>query len=136
MFHPGAGRQDKTWDEQRLASLAKALRERRGLHPVISWGPGDEARAERLAALVPGSSRPPLLDFPGLARLDAAARLFVGGDTGPLHLADALGVPTLALFGPTDPERNGPYRDRRGIVPKMGVVADEEVLARALAISG
>ena len=136
VFHPGAGRQDKTWDEQRLASLAKALRERRGLHPVISWGPGDEARAGRLAALVPGSSRPPLLDFPGLARLDAAARLFVGGDTGPLHLADALGVPTLALFGPTDPERNGPYRDRRGIVPKMGVVADEEVLARALAISG
>ena len=135
VFHPGAGREDKTWGEERFATLARALRARRGLHSVISWGPGDERRAERLAALLPGASRPPLLDFPGLARLAAAARLFVGGDTGPLHLADALGAPTLALFGPTDPQRNGPYRDRRGVVANMGSVADEEVLERALAVS-
>ena len=128
MFHPGAGRDDKTWPEARFAALAKALRQRRGLHAVISWGPGDERRAARLAALLPGASRPPMLDFPGLARLDAASRLFVGGDTGPLHLADALGTPTLALFGPTDPERNGPYRERGGIVAKMGSATDEEVL--------
>lgn len=135
VFHPGAGREDKAWGEPRLAMLAKALEQRRGLHPVISWGPGDEGRVQRLTALLPNASRPPLLDFPGLARLDAASRLFVGGDTGPLHLADALGVPTLALFGPTDPERNGPYRERRGIVAKMGVVTDEEVLRRALAMA-
>ena len=133
VFHPGAGREDKTWGEERFATLARALHAQRGLHSVISWGPGDERRAERLAALLPAASRPPLLDFPGLARLTAAARLFVGGDTGPLHLADALGAPTLALFGPTDPQRNGPYRDRRGIVANMGGVADEEVLERALA---
>ena len=102
---------------------------------MISWGPGDERRADRLAALLPGASRPPLLDFPGLARLAAAACVFVGGDTGPLHLADALGAPTLALYGPTDPQRNGPYRDRRGVVANMGSVADEEVLERALAVS-
>ena len=135
VFHPGAGREDKTWGEERFATLARALRARRGLHSVISWGPGDERRVDRLAALLPGASRPPLLDFPGLARLDAAAHLFVGGDTGPLHLADALGVPTLALFGPTDPQRNGPYRDRRGVVASMGGVADEDVLERALAVS-
>jgi lipopolysaccharide heptosyltransferase I len=135
VFHPGAGRDDKTWGEERFATLARALHAQRGLHSVISWGPGDERRAERLAALLPDASRPPLLDFPGLARLTAAARLFVGGDTGPLHLADALGAPTLALFGPTDPQRNGPYRDRRGVVANMGGVADEEVLARALVVS-
>ncbi len=132
VFHPGAGRQDKTWPEERFATLARALQGRGGLHPVVSWGPGDELRAARLAGLLPGASRPPLLDFPGLARLAAAPRLFVGGDTGPLHLADALGTPTLALFGPTDPERNGPYRDRRGVVADMGAVTDEEVLERAL----
>ena len=135
VFHPGAGRADKTWGEERFATLARVLQARRGLHAVISWGPGDERRAERLAALVPAATRPPLLDFPGLARLAAAAHLFVGGDTGPLHLADALGAPTLALFGPTDPQRNGPYRDRRGVVEHMGSVADEEILARALAVS-
>jgi len=128
VFHPGAGRAEKAWGEERFARLAAALAERRGLTPVVSWGPGDAERAERLTALLPAARRPPLLDFPGLARLYAAASLFVGGDTGPLHLADALGTPTLALFGPTDPERNGPYRDRRGVVADMRRVSDDDVL--------
>jgi len=132
VFHPGAGRADKAWGEERFAALATALRERRRLTPVISWGPGDANRAARLTALVPGASRAPLLDVAGLARLCAAAHLFAAGDTGPLHLADALGTPTLALFGPTDPERNGPYRDRRGVVANMRAVSDAEVLERAL----
>ncbi|MBI4464171.1 MAG: glycosyltransferase family 9 protein, partial [Acidobacteria bacterium] len=54
----------------------------------------------------------PLLYSGGLAGLIALLRrasLFIGSDTGPLHLAAALGVPTVALFGPTDPQRNGPY---------------------------
>ncbi len=131
VFHPGAGRPEKAWGEERLAVLAAALHERRGLAPVVSWGPGDEQRAERLTVLVPGASRAPLLDVGGLARLFAAACLFVGGDTGPLHLADALGAPTLALFGPTDPQRNGPYRNRRGIVEDMRAASDAQVLRLA-----
>ncbi|HTR05054.1 MAG TPA: lipopolysaccharide heptosyltransferase I [Thermoanaerobaculia bacterium] len=131
VFHPGAGRADKAWSEERLARLAAALHERRGLTPVISWGPGDAARVDRIAALVPPARRAPLLDARGLARLGAGAALFVGGDTGPTHLADALGVPTLALFGPTDPERNGPYGDRRGIVRDMTRVTDAEALSLA-----
>ena len=94
----------------------------------MSWGPGDDARVARLAALVPGAVRAPLLDVPGLARLAAGARLFVAGDTGPLHLADALGARTVALFGPTDPERNGPYRYRNGVVRDMRSVSDDTVL--------
>jgi heptosyltransferase-1 len=135
VFHPGAGRAEKTWGEERFARLAAALRSRRGLAAIVSWGPGDADRAERLAALVPGSFRAPLLDVPGLARLCTAASLFVGGDTGPLHLADALGTPTLALFGPTDPERNGPYGDRRGVVTNMRAVPDEDVLRLAEAVA-
>jgi heptosyltransferase-1 len=134
LFHPGAGRAEKSWGEERFASLATALAAGRGLHPVVSWGPGDESRADRLAALLPSASRAPLLDFAGLARLCAASRLFAGGDTGPLHLADALGVPTLALFGPTDPARNGPYRERRGIVAQMRQASADDVLRRAQSV--
>jgi heptosyltransferase I len=128
VFHPGAGRADKAWGEERFAALALALRNRRGLAPVVSWGPGDEERAARLAALVPGGVTAPRLDIPGLARLAARARLFAAGDTGPLHLADALGTRTLSLFGPTDPDRNGPYRFRDGIVRDMRRVSDDTVL--------
>ena len=131
VFHPGAGRADKAWGEDRYAALASALRDLRGLAPVVSWGPGDQERAARLASLVPGAVRAPLLGVPGLARLAAGARLFAAGDTGPLHLADALGTRTLALFGPTDPERNGPYRFRVGIVRDMRRVSDDTVLAIA-----
>lgn len=133
VLHPGAGRPEKTWGEERFARLAAALAER-GVVAVVSWGPGDEERAERLTALAPGARRAPRLDLPGLARLCAGARLFVGGDTGPLHLADAVGTSTLALFGPTDPERNGPYRDRRGVVAGMRDASDEAVRERALAL--
>jgi ADP-heptose:LPS heptosyltransferase len=130
VLHPGAGREDKCWGEERFARLAAALAER-GLDSVISWGPGDETRAARLEALAPGAARAPLLDLPGLARLADASRLFVGGDTGPLHLADAVGARTLALFGPTDPQRNGPYGNRGGVVANMHAVPDADVIQRA-----
>ncbi|MGE5413856.1 MAG: lipopolysaccharide heptosyltransferase I [Syntrophomonadaceae bacterium] len=133
VLHPGAARAAKTWGEERYARLAVALEER-GVATVLSWGPGDEARVERLTALAPRARRAPRLDLPALARLCARARLFVGGDTGPLHLADAVGTPTLALYGPTDPERNGPYRDRRGVIRDMHHATDAAVLERALAL--
>jgi heptosyltransferase-1 len=110
LYHPGAGRPEKVWGEEKLADAARRLEERSGIHPVLSWGPGDESRLERMAGWLPGARRIPLLLPHGLAKVMAGAAIFVGGDTGPLHLADALGVRTLALFGPTDPERNGPYR--------------------------
>lgn len=117
VFHPGAGRPEKVWGAERLAEVARALQDRRGLDAVISWGPGDEALAERMAESLPGARRVPALSVRGLAQVIAGASLFVGGDTGPLHLADALGTPTLALFSPFDrgrnaPARNGPYRGR------------------------
>ena len=132
VFHAGAARPEKAWGEDRFAALARELMRRRGLHPILSWGPGDEDRIGRLRASLPEASVAPRLDFRGLARVSTAANLFVAGDTGPLHLADALGVPTLALFGPTDPERNGPYRNRSGVVTAMHEISNETVLARAM----
>lgn len=110
LYHPGAGWPEKQWDPEKLAAVARALEARWGLFPVISWGPGDEAVVAILEAALPGAPRMPPLSPRALAHVAAGAALFVGNDTGPLHLADALGTPTLALFGPTDPARNGPYR--------------------------
>jgi heptosyltransferase-1 len=110
LYHPGAGWPEKRWDPQKLAGVARTLETRWGFSPVISWGPGDESVVATLEAELPDARRMPLLSPRALAHVAAGAALFVGNDTGPLHLADALGTPTLALFGPTDPARNGPYR--------------------------
>ncbi len=107
LYHPGAGWGGKSWGEERFARLAARLQEERGIAPVVSWGPGDEERAGALTRLL-GAPRIPEAGFPDLARIISEAAFFAAGDTGPLHLADALGVPTVAIFGPTDPVRNGP----------------------------
>ena len=129
LYHPGAGRPDKTWGEARFAALATLLSKDAGLLPVVSWGPGDEERVRRMAELLPGVRVLPPLPAEGLARVAARAALFVAGDTGPLHLADALGVPTLALFGPTDPARNGPYR-RPSSAVRYDAATDAAAVAR------
>jgi heptosyltransferase-1 len=132
LLHPGVGRAEKAWPEERFAHLARALIRERAIASVVSWGPGDQRRADALRLLLPKRPPMPLLSAAGLARVIREASLFVAADTGPLHLADALGSPTLALYGPTDPARNGPYRDRRGIVTRMSEVTDDTVLKRAL----
>ena len=136
LLHPGATRPEKAWGEERFAHLARAFIRDTQIAPVVSWGPGDERRAERLRALLPKRPPLPLLSFAGMARVIREAALFVAGDTGPLHLADALGVPTVALFGQSDPTRNdaarnGPYRLRQGIVADMRAVSDEAVFQLA-----
>jgi heptosyltransferase-1 len=134
LYHPGARRPEKTWGEERFARLGDLLRTGSGLAPVVSWGPGDEGRAGRLAALLPGARLLPLLDLPALAHVMAAASLVVAGDTGPLHLADAVGARTLALFGPTDPGRNGPYGQPGSVVRYDSKTNAEEVAGKAIEV--
>jgi heptosyltransferase-1 len=109
LLHPGAGWGNKSWGEDRFSELASKVREELGIHPVVSWGPGDERRADDLARKA-NALRIPAVDFPGLARIVSGASFFAAGDTGPLHLADALGVRTVGFYGPTDPARTGPFR--------------------------
>lgn len=134
LYHPGARRAEKTWGEERFAGLADLLRTRSGLAPVVSWGPGDESRAHRLESLVPSARLLPPLDLPALAQVMAAASLVVAGDTGPLHLADAVGARALALFGPTDPERNGPYGQPGSVVRYDSKTNAEEVAGKAIEV--
>ena len=132
LYHPGAARPEKAWGEENYADLAERLRQNLGLHPVISWGPGDEWRVARLSGRLPDAPRIPLLDVRGLAHVMARASLFVAGDTGPVHLADSLGVAALALFGPDAHRRNVPARNRpyRGAALSYDQAASVEAVAR------
>lgn len=93
------------------ALLAAACEElaRLGIAPLIVWGPGEEPDARDVAAAAPRGIVAPPTDLRELAGLLAGARLFAGGDSGPLHLACAAGCPVLGLYGPTDPEINRPW---------------------------
>lgn len=110
LINPGAAWENKRWPPERFGALAAALAARHGLPSVVTWGPGEEARAAAVVAAAGGHGvvSPPtaLHDLLALAR---AARLCVSGDTGPLHLAASVGTPIVGLFGPTRPERNGPW---------------------------
>ena len=106
---PGGGWKSKCWPPERYGALCAELWRRYSLRAVVNVGPGEEPLA---AALVAASApADPLVVRPSLkelAALLAGAKLMVAADTGPLHLAAALGTRVVALFGPTDPGRNGP----------------------------
>ena len=86
-----------------------ARAQRAGLAVIINHGPGEEALAEAVRESSGGVAVPVKCSVGELIALTRRASLFIGGDTGPMHLAAALRVPVVALFGPTRPERNGPY---------------------------
>lgn len=97
----------KEWSEEGFAALGRRLRDERGLTLVLPHGPGEEARAQSIAAKIgEGALVPPATTLSQLAALVKGARLYAGGDTGPTHLAWLLGTPTLALFLATSPATN------------------------------
>jgi heptosyltransferase I len=107
LLSPGAGWGAKRWPIDRYAEVAKQLH-REGYAIVVNAGPGEESIADEFAVLT--STITPL--NPNLTELIAITRrasLVIAGDTGPLHLACALGKPVVGIFGPTDPARNGPF---------------------------
>ena len=108
ILNPGAGWGAKQWPAERYGEVAQELA-RQGLHPILNFGPGEEALAKVAEAASAGTARALSFSVGELIALMRRARLFIGGDTGPMHLAAALHVPIVALFGPTDPARNGPY---------------------------
>jgi heptosyltransferase-1 len=111
VLSPGGGWRSKCWPAERFGMLCCELRESLQLRCVVNVGPGDDDLA---AALIRASGDAAPFIYRGnvgeLMALLRGAACIVAGDTGPLHLAAALGTPTVALFGPTDPARNGPYR--------------------------
>jgi heptosyltransferase-1 len=113
LINAGAAWPNKRWPAQRFGEVAAFLREVRGLQPVVLWGPGEDALAQAVVDASGGAARvAPPTRLGDLLELARAAALMISGDTGPLHVATAVGTPTVALFGPTDPRRNGPWTER------------------------
>jgi heptosyltransferase I len=109
IINPGAGWGSKQWPAARYGEVARAL-SLSGLLPLINFGPNEHELAYEVHTTSNGVAQPISCSISELIALTRRARLFIGGDTGPLHLAAALQVPVVAIFGPTDPARNGPYR--------------------------
>ncbi len=111
LFNPGAGWASKRWPVERFAAAARAVSRLDGQPVVVVWG-GDQERAaaERIVADAGGGAcAAPATSLQDLGELCRLARAFVSGDTGPLHLAAAVGTPCVGLFGPIAASRNGPY---------------------------
>ena len=110
LVNPGAAWPNKRWPAEKLAEVAREIHARHGLVPVILWGPGEEEVAHAIVNWAGGTARlAPPTGLRDLVALMRGASLMLSGDTGPTHIAAALGVPIVALFGPTDAARNGPW---------------------------
>ena len=119
LLTPGAGWAAKQWPPERYGALACQL-SAQGIAPLINFGPGEQELADQVVAASRGTAQGISCGLSQLIALTRRARLFIGGDTGPTHLAAALNVPVVALFGPTDPARNGPYSARATVLRNPG----------------
>jgi heptosyltransferase-1 len=106
----GAAWPNKRWPPEPFGALASWLLSTHGLRPVVLWGPGEREIAEAIVRVSKGAAViAPATNLGDLVTLCREARLMVSGDTGPTHIAGAVGTPIVALFGPTTAVRNGPW---------------------------
>lgn len=107
IISPATGRPEKNWSVEKYAEVASGLRAD-GHRVVTVWGPGEKELASQIAERS-GTELAPPTSLRELAFALRRARALLAGDTGPLHLAAALGTRVVGLFGPTNPARNGPW---------------------------
>lgn len=117
---PATGRFEKNWPTSSWGRLADQLERATGVPSLAVWGPGEREIARKVAAESSSVTVARPTTIPQLVWLLARARVVVGGDTGPLHIAAALGTRTVGIYGPTDPRRNGPRGPRTGTVGGFG----------------
>ncbi len=111
LINPGAGWGAKRWPVERYAAAARGLIER-GFRVLVNAGPCEEPMADVIVKETSGASIPLATSLGQLVALTRRVALCLAGDTGPLHLACALGRPVIGIYGPTDPSRNGPFGTR------------------------
>lgn len=110
LLHPGAGWGNKKYPTAGWGRALAALRRETGLVSLVAAGPGDEPAAREIVQASDGAARSVRAEIPAFAALARRSEIVLGGDSGPTHLAHALGRPVLMVMGPTDPDLHGPYR--------------------------
>ena len=111
LLNCGAAWPNKRWPPDRFGRIARWLFDKCGWRSVVLWGPGEEAIANQAVRASEGAAfAAPATGLADIVALAREAELMVSGDTGPTHIAAAVGTPIVALFGPTSPQRNGPWR--------------------------
>lgn len=120
VLNPGAGWESKRWPIGCFAALAKQLRGELGLRSLITWAGAHERDMAKELAFAAGDSAvvAPETSLKELASLSRQAAIFVAGDTGPIHLAAAVGTSCVGLYGPTDAAVCGPYGPQHLVVQK------------------
>jgi lipopolysaccharide heptosyltransferase I len=108
VLNPGAGKPVKRWPVSRFVELGRWLADERAARVLVLWGPGEEAAARAIAE-APGAVLAPATDIDDMVAVVRRASVVVAADTGPLHVAAAVGTPCVGLYGPTSAARNGPY---------------------------
>jgi heptosyltransferase-1 len=108
LLSPGAGWGAKRWPTERYGAVAADLHHH-GCMVLVNAGPGEQAIAGEVVRASGGVARAPEFTLERLIALTRRVCLVIAGDTGPLHLACALGRPVVGIYGPTDPRRNGPF---------------------------
>jgi lipopolysaccharide heptosyltransferase I len=139
LLNPGSGGDHKRWAAEAFRRLGEELAVRLEGRVAITWGPGEEPLARAIAhGMRTGALVPPATTIGEMIALFRRATLVVGGDTGPVHVAAVLGVPTIGLYGPTSARRNGPYGPRVAAIQSptghMDGVSVEAVLGAAQAL--
>lgn len=121
VVNPGAAWPNKRWPAERFGALAVQLRARCGLPSLVTWGPNERDLAGQVVAASGGAAiAAPPTAIADLAVIMRDAALVVSGDTGPLHIAAAMGTPLVGLYGPTWPERNGPWHPDDQVISRAG----------------
>ena len=121
VLNPGGGWRSKCWPPERYGQLHRVLIERYPWRGIVTFGPGEEHLAR--AVIEAAGNAPPValpLALGPLMALFRRAKFVASADTGPLHLASALGAPVVGLYGPTDPSRNGPFSPADVVVRNPG----------------
>lgn len=121
VLNPGAAWPNKRWPPEQFGLLAAALYERTQLRSFVTWGPAERALADTVCRWSKGAAQTaPPTSIADLAVLARDAALVISGDTGPLHIAAAMGAPLVGLYGPTWPERNGPWHPDDEVISRAG----------------